>query len=425
MSLHHIFALLCLVLLPFAEFHLLKVGFNLSPPNAAAALFAVLILYWGITHPKNWLMPSYGILSCLGAFIMLVVGGNLYHLPLKQALSASTPCIGAGLLFFVAFTVASHIHKSHWEAAILASTLLPPIIGLGHIFGIVPYFEPLSTLTSNKSFELFGVIHNGATGLMKSRGSYGISGIVGLAIGMRWILHHNPLKRLAGVFSSLVIVTGLIMSLSRSTWVATLIFYASLAVLFGLFRILTKNPKKRGIHPGIILCSILAVALLGTFLLWPVIQEANNRLIAMSPKTVQTRIKSYRLALDVISDHPLIGLGPKFEHNVLHVKHIVHNTFLRVAASYGSMAAVTLSAFIIWTYGNLVTGLIKTEDRKRRYYLIIWIAAMTGAMVEMNLFSGEFSKQFWALAGLASAEYHPNNSQAHERTALIEGSLSS
>lgn len=124
----------------------------------------------------------------------------------------------------------------------------------------------------------------------------------------------------------------------------------------------------------------------------------------ISPDTVRFRIESYQVALEAIKNNPLTGLGPKFEHNTLHLKHITHNTFLRIGATYGLPALAALTFIIVHTYIKLAKEILNPSSQTGKLESIILCSALTAAMVETNLFSGEYSKPLWTLLGIISAK---------------------
>lgn len=195
---------------------------------------------------------------------------------------------------------------------------------------------------------------------------------------------------------------ALILTLSRGGWIA-----------FGLSTsILCLLAWHRGWLRLTLPLTIIVVALL---LALPFQNTVLTRLLGSDEGSAYSRIPLMQLALKMISDHPLFGIGannfaimikqyatPEFDQAWLYV---VHNSYLRVWAETGIGGLV---AFIVWFVTIIRRGwqCWRVKDRFLSPIALGFTAAIIGHMIHtaVDLFNGRLQAQLlWLIAGLITA----------------------
>ncbi len=133
-------------------------------------------------------------------------------------------------------------------------------------------------------------------------------------------------------------------------------------------------------------------------------------------------------ALNMIKDHPIVGIG--FENFRIVYPHyrppgegelfqdviptMVHNGYLQTAVTNGIPALILYITFLFCIFVLLIETYKKTNDRKRRSLLIAFVASITGYLVQ-DMFGWldiALSTFFWVVLGLAVSSCAANNQKA-------------
>jgi O-antigen ligase len=238
--------------------------------------------------------------------------------------------------------------------------------------------------------------HNGAAAYLVMLLSLALS--VMLTRESRWQ------RRLAGLAFGLGMI-ALTVTLSRGAWAG---FVVAITIL-GFFA------WRRGWLPPVIPVGVAA----GASLLFALFHSTIlGRLFGDDEGSAQSRLPLVRLALHVIQDHPLLGVGannfavilfdyatPEFGGEWLYV---VHNTYLMVAADSGIGALLALVWFLVVT---LRRGwqCWKSDDRFLALLGLGCTAAVAGHMTQMHV--DEFNDRvvmqlLWLIASLVAAMHN-------------------
>jgi putative inorganic carbon (HCO3(-)) transporter len=200
--------------------------------------------------------------------------------------------------------------------------------------------------------------------------------------------------------AALAIVLGavaLILTFSRGAWVS---FALALVVLFVV--VLARHMAS----PRIVVLAALAAGVALAF------GGAVADRLTRGTETVEARAALFETSMEVIRDHPLLGVGP---HNYIVVlpayrelsgyAYIPHNKFALVWAEAGIGALLAFLALVLIVLGRAWRA-VRAADQALFPYAAGAFAAFVALLVHMNVepFNGQPQMRFlWVLAGLATA----------------------
>ena len=195
---------------------------------------------------------------------------------------------------------------------------------------------------------------------------------------------------------------ALIATGSRGGWVAFAVAGAILAVIAN---------RRKFVPPR----KLLALAVLGCVLAAPVAGPAVGRLTSGDEGSAASRVTLARLSLDMIDDHPFLGVGlnnfavnipayagPAFTRQWVYT---VHNKYLLVWTESGPAALAAFVWFLGWI---LLAGLRATRSRDRTVAALAAgiTAAIAGSTLHMavDIFTNRAGVQLlWLLGAIAVA----------------------
>jgi O-antigen ligase len=194
-------------------------------------------------------------------------------------------------------------------------------------------------------------------------------------------------------------ILALIFTLSRGGWCAFLVGFAML-MTFGGSRVRRKGA--------------VVVGLLIILFVLPLAPAIHERLTGDDNGAGAARMPLNRLAIAMIADHPLLGIGannfplamqPYVAHNFSgEFLYCVHNSYLLVCSETGIIGCLV---FVWFLAGIVRQGLKRTGTRGAFGMTALGCsAAVTGLMVQMNLDplrTGAATHLLWLFAGLVVA----------------------
>jgi len=229
-------------------------------------------------------------------------------------------------------------------------------------------------------------------------------------IPFAWALLFSRISRLFKFLVSITFCLGcvaLILSLSRAAWIS---FLAIISI--GL--VLAVRRKRIISGAALRIAGATSLLLLGLTFFGPKI--ILSRLTSSDQGSASSRIKLAQIALDIIKDHPLVGIGlnnyslvsPEYGGIVIGREYIVHSAFLLIAAETG---LIGLAAFIIFLAVLLIKSwriIIRAPNDT------VWVAGVgifsayvalvLHSLVDYALLGSlQLITQFWLLAGLTAA----------------------
>jgi putative inorganic carbon (HCO3(-)) transporter len=214
-----------------------------------------------------------------------------------------------------------------------------------------------------------------------------------------WLIRERHWRRVLAAVLGGIIVVGLALSLSRG---------AMLGLAAGaLWYVFTHGRRAR------VLLLVLGVAALAVLV---VVRSDESRVdVALGAKeqvaqaNVESRLTSWRAALVMAQDHPLIGVGPgNFQlyyfvatgHPPGSVSYVAHNAYLEVAAELGLPALMLFVAFLGRSYHRLRQAI--RWDAGPPGFASAVAAALVVAIVGAFTLSEEYYAPLWLLGGLAT-----------------------
>lgn len=201
--------------------------------------------------------------------------------------------------------------------------------------------------------------------------------------------------------AGLVIMAGLLLSFTRSAWLAVL---AS-----ALYLLILRRPRL-----------VLAAPVVAALVYFAAPDALRDRAESMGPAANQSRIIMWRTGLNMIWEHPLVGVGPErvgsrfSEYQPTDVSDLptgfyghLHNVFIHFAAERGIPAAL----IVIWLFAQVLVdmrrGLLALPPGRedRRYSLHAAISATLAIAVlgcfDVSLGDSEVLAVYLAVLGIA------------------------
>lgn len=229
---------------------------------------------------------------------------------------------------------------------------------------------------------------------------------MGLAVVLGFALFSKFSKwaKAALVLVAGVIVSGILLSVSRGGWIATGVSLLVLVV------VAARGTTVGWVRPALVVMAF-AVSVSAWLLAYPL---ARARLSHMGGQGIDVRTSLYRDALKMIPEAPILGTGPAtFQY--VHPKYqgaecgetrarFTHCDYLNLACDYGLVGVVLVGGFL----GALGLGLARARRRiERRNDLALWAGSVTAvaailahSVVDFNMHIPGNAVTFFALAAL-------------------------
>jgi hypothetical protein len=262
--------------------------------------------------------------------------------------------------FLSAFTVSilTIIHATTYPVGI-------PIGGSYELSRVIFGFEiPVKrTLGLRLTYGAFGMF------VMISTPYYAIVGIV------------SKSKRI--LFMIGVISFAILISQSRSTWVAVILAFAVVFTIVLLRSNIDKNVK---------MFLILAPPVVITLLI--------PKLITMQPETVNQRVNQVLAGIKVIQNNMLTGVGygnlDNYFYQYYELNHDLHNAFIRLGARGGVFSLIIV--LVVWNIG--VYNILKCIKNKQFLLLNIGLLGSFVVIVVESNFQPAFTKAPWIIIAI-------------------------
>ena len=281
----------------------------------------------------------------------------------------------SAMLIFLLVGNYLHLVKRQWlEVAAYLTTMIAIAFAIGHYLDYIPVFEFEKTAYR----ENFEIIKMGYTGLIPSRGSYGILLLTGLVISHFWF-KKKRLRELS-LISIIIICFAAFITLSRSTWLAFLIFYISLIVIFYFLYARYIRPRSVYYFIGIVICIIISISIFQSVI------DFYGYIKDIQETSVQHRIYQYNYALEQAKHYPVFGTG-----YLVTKTGEIHNSFLAILMERGWLNFVLFSFIIGILIVNLIISIKKSNTRQDTYRFTVLLSGLIAVLVEANLYRGYIS----------------------------------
>ncbi len=215
--------------------------------------------------------------------------------------------------------------------------------------------------------EAGGIRHLRAYGGMPYPNILGGWLVLGLP-GSLWLAQvvSDRYKQVLWLVTGMVFVVALILTHSRSAWIATGMMTAMLAYQY--------RPKKITKILPIVLALCITI-----YWQWPWLSTRVTGEGRLEARSVTERISSVQTGLTVFFEHPWLGIGPGAFTKTDSQYIIPHNIFLLALAEVGIVGVAGIGTIIVLAFHTL--------PREKRKRVLIIIPLLTIAMVDHYLWS--------------------------------------
>nr|WP_133243130.1 O-antigen ligase family protein [Tamilnaduibacter salinus] len=398
-QLSKLISLLLIATISFQNIRLLFLGpLVLSITNLFLLINLVVLLTYVARKEKivigRYQMPYVAILSGFGALAVL---SCIWHARFEVV----APIASSMLLTLLIVASIREINIRYWEAAILLSAVLAVIFAIGHSANLIPLFG-FEGPVPHRGKILPIDLKQGYTGLIGTRGSYGILCILGIVVGLWWWRCGSIPRKLVALSSILAIIFSVALSLSRSTWLAigiTMFAYIPLRWM------VAGTSRYNRLNRGVIIAVV--VAFIGMWLaLYGVpssVSDSYNLMVSIRERSVESRWSQYQAALDLSVNAPIFGLSSS-QMERLFSEHVLHNSMLAVLLEIGIFPLIFFVALHAWLIKDLIKIALVDSYYENRLRAAVWLSGLFGVIVEMSLFRGYQTNMFWVFVGLLVAD---------------------
>lgn len=222
-----------------------------------------------------------------------------------------------------------------------------------------------------------------------------------------------PRHRVPGLIGSALIGIALVLTFTRSAWIAAVI---ELPVLYFVLRSFRPRGRSTQIVFGLLIFSALAAFILAVSATGA--SEAIPRLKAsfnVAEGSAGSRVKIYETAAAVIADKPFFGVGPdrfrfgfavhkpaEYVIKEMHPKtpDDAHNYLINMAATAGLPASVVFMFFLVLTWAASWRQAGKKDDN--HVWTKVWLVSAAGALTALMFTPSEPGGTFWIWFGLGA-----------------------
>jgi O-antigen ligase len=198
-----------------------------------------------------------------------------------------------------------------------------------------------------------------------------------------------------------VLVVGLLLSQSRGGVVAAVVMLIAGVCLAGRLRVWIGA-----------LCAVMIAVGVGYYVLFAseAIHARVNSLLRINAygglSDGSGRKDLWKVAVELIADHPILGVGARNYRSVTGESQIVHNTYLEIQAGLGALGMLLFLAVIVGAIVMSLRGIryaVATNDVEGEFRARGVLVGIVGLLSSYVFISGEFQPQLWWLLGLAVA----------------------
>lgn len=179
---------------------------------------------------------------------------------------------------------------------------------------------------------------------------------------------------------------------------------AALSLIIGLLFLFWRFKEQR----IIITLSLLFFIVVGMLTLSPYVQGFWQRFASFSIDTTTTfRVEEYKVARQIITDHPLLGIGVGEQLN--QYRRLLHPEYGQLANNYILQAGMDVGLIGVALYVGVILSILMLLYRlnKKGSSPIVWgitaavIAAGINGLFEVTIFAFQYAIIFWLIIGLA------------------------
>jgi len=371
-------------------------------PAPANVFMGFVIVFYLIKKAvvRESVIPKSGMTFALLLFFIVVCVSIIHSVSLKDSLRGGV--FRLLQFMFVLFAVASEIKtkKQYWIVfiSIASGLFLVSLDSIWQTYTMKDFIRGYAPVVN------LGLVR--ATASFKDSNTLGVylSGFAPLVLGVT-LYYLCGKKRLGMILLNALILAGILLTYSRPTLLA---FYITL----WLFALIKKS--------RLLILALLIVTVLSPFMLpgsvkhWA--KQVDYNLLRFMCN--DDRIAIYRNTLNMIKQHPVIGVGTntymknyRFYKEVPEYRNIIttdyayaHNNFLHLTAETGLLGLFSfllLLVMIFWEGGKIYRQLADPFLKTYALSLLVCIAAfLVNGLTESSLFHSRVAAIFWYLIGL-------------------------
>jgi len=254
------------------------------------------------------------------------------------------------------------------------------------IFGFDAIFPDI---TGTYRFEGVGSDIPRSVGFFLSYGYYGSVIEVAVFLGLIGLFKNSQTvssTRIRAIGAILISVLAVLFSQSRSGIAATCSGYMVFAVLTAMYL--------RGWRRYLLLSTVVVLFLA----LYPVLASVMNWLVLLAPAGVHNRLANFDLALAIIPNHLIGGVGYYAFQQITGSERILHNSFLVLIMATGIPGMLVFASLLYLAIYRGIRCVLKRDERSP--LAIALLAGLSAILVEMCLYSGLNVPIFWIVLAL-------------------------
>ena len=374
---------------------LLPVQLKLSESMRIAPSDVILLLYLLAATPtlrycrtRTWSLAHAGLLLafCTGTLVAVLQHGEagVYVLVNKDL----------GLLVLFAAYAAICAEAATWQRIRLLLKVFIATVGLTNVVALISFFGYAPVLSESVLHLEYG---GRLAGMLIDPNAYG--GLLAVTFAIHAITFYSPKPILGGIPGALLalsLVTGIVFTYSRSTWIS---------VAFALFVAIAMNWRRAGYLVGTI-----AVIIGIVWCVADVDYLDDMAHMARRPDQVEIRLEVFNRAMAVFADNPVLGVGLGMFNSVaqrgdrLSPSHgvIIHNTSAWFLTEFGLLGFILFLAFIGWFWVSGFKAYRSAPPLEKP--LVLGLVAAHTAMLGLSMgIEALYQRHWWLVMALIAA----------------------
>ena len=386
--------------IPLAEIYLETRFLSISVPNILILIMITSLLpRFFITKPEISLPLLIKANLCALFFLVIsYVTGALRAIDIPSASRFIITFMGMALSFVLPLMLIRNLgeYRKVFIFLIASASLLAFTTVLSG-FGYFPEeYQSIFATRIGKSRAVIGKYFTQS--FMASRGGYGCWLESALTIIMLSIFWKRKffLKNLTMPLIAVIIILGIIVPSSRSTWLSS--FLATLVIMSFVLR--------NRFRISYLIISIAGLLTILTLYEIGLIQPFIKNIYEMNPMGVEGRFLGYSESLRIAIQNPLfgIGIGGYIQIGKANLGMCIHNLFLSTLVSNGILGFLSLIFVCLLSFYLCVQIILRPATEAIKLFGVSLLASLIAIFTEANFYGGG-DKIMWLMLGLTNCLY--------------------
>lgn len=391
---------LFVLLIPVAEYYVPTPFVALSTSNILTLIILVALFfgYRAIEPERQMPFLVKANLFALGLLVVSYLIASVGAINKSATIRFVITSFGFALTFWMPIVLIRNIEEYRKTFIFIAASVF--LLSLATLLGAFDYLPGFLNTFVRKSFSDSRTVigTHRLQVFMHSRGGYGSwveSGLPVVLLGILWKEKFFLKSKTAMLLIGAVMVLGLIVPSSRSTWAAGLL--ASLIVLgcVGRYRI------------GLPRITIFVISLCAAVPFVGKLAAFIQKIYEMNPRSVVKRYEWMIAAMKTVKENYLVGLGTGVGPTAFASGLGVHNQFLDMLVTNGVVGFFVL--VWLWVTGFYMCFKVVAEPGipALRFYGMCLLASLAAIFFELQCYAGR-NKIMWLVLGFANCLYSLN-----------------